>query len=42
MLINATYLKGLEIRATDGQLGTVDDVYFDDETWAVGLAGGKS
>jgi hypothetical protein len=35
MLVNATHLKGLEIRATDGELGTVDQFYFDDETWAV-------
>lgn len=35
MLINATYLKGLVIRATDGELGTVDQFYFDDETWGV-------
>ncbi len=35
MLTNATYLKGLVIRATDGELGTVDELYFDDETWAV-------
>ena len=35
MLTNAKHLKGLAIRATDGELGTVDDVYFDDESWAV-------
>ncbi len=35
MLVNAKHLKGLEIRATDGDLGTVDQFYFDDETWAV-------
>ncbi len=35
MLTNATYLKGLVIRATDGELGTVDQFYFDDETWAI-------
>ncbi len=34
MLTKATYLKGLVIRATDGELGTVDQLYFDDETWA--------
>ena len=28
-------LKGFAIRATDGELGSVDQVYFDDETWAV-------
>jgi hypothetical protein len=26
---------GFTIRSTDGDLGTVDDLYFDDETWAV-------
>ena len=35
MLTNATQLKGLVIRATDGELGTVDQSYFDDESWAV-------
>jgi sporulation protein YlmC with PRC-barrel domain len=35
MLTNATHLKGLEIRATDGEIGTVDQFYFDDETWAI-------
>jgi hypothetical protein len=35
MLTNATFLKGLSIQATDGELGTVDQFYFDDETWAI-------
>ena len=35
MLVNATYLEGLAVRATDGELGTVDEFYFDDETWAI-------
>jgi hypothetical protein len=35
MLTNATQLKGLAIRATDGEIGTVDQFYFDDETWAI-------
>ncbi|MEO8338557.1 MAG: PRC-barrel domain-containing protein [Nitrospirota bacterium] len=35
MLTNATYLKGLVIRAPDGEIGTVDDFLFDDETWAI-------
>ncbi len=35
MLVNATHLNGLAISATDGELGTVDQFYFDDETWAV-------
>ena len=35
MLTNAAHLKGLVIRATDGELGTVDQLYFDDETWAI-------
>ena len=25
----------MTIRATDGELGTVDELYFDDETWAI-------
>ena len=35
MLMNTADLKGLVIRATDGELGTVDQLYFDDETWAI-------
>jgi hypothetical protein len=35
MLTNATFLKGLVIHATDGELGTVDQFYFDDETWGI-------
>lgn len=35
MLSNAGHLKGFVIHATDGELGTVDQFYFDDETWAV-------
>src|SRR5450756_2038787 len=35
MLTNATDLKGVVIRATDGELGTVDQLYFDDVTWAI-------
>ena len=35
MLTNLTFLKGLVIQATDGELGTVDQFYFDDETWAI-------
>jgi hypothetical protein len=35
MLTNAKHLKGLVIGATDGELGTVDQLYFEDETWAI-------
>jgi hypothetical protein len=35
MLRNAKDLHGLTIRATDGDIGTVDEFYFDDETWVV-------
>jgi len=35
MLTNAAHLRGLEIHATDGKIGTVDHFYFDDETWAI-------
>src|ERR1700677_3067215 len=35
MLTNAVHLKGLVVRATDGELGTVDQLYFDDDTWAI-------
>jgi hypothetical protein len=50
MLTKTTHLKGFVIRATDGELGTVDQFYFDDETWAIryltvetgGWLGGRS
>ena len=35
MLMNTSHLKGLAILASDGELGTVAELYFDDETWAV-------
>ena len=35
MLRNTAHLKGFAIRATDGELGTVDQLYFDDKTWAI-------
>ena len=35
MLTNAKHLKGLQIRAKEGDIGTVDEFYFDDETWAI-------
>jgi hypothetical protein len=35
MLRNITHLKGFAIRATDGELGTVEQFYFDDKTWAI-------
>jgi hypothetical protein len=50
MVKNDKEIRGLTIRATDGELGTVEDLYFDDETWAVryltvqtgGWLGGRS
>jgi hypothetical protein len=35
MLTNTAHLKGLTIRAIDGEIGTVDQLYFDDDTWAI-------
>jgi hypothetical protein len=35
MLTNTSRLKGVVVRATDGELGTVDQLYFDDNTWAI-------
>ncbi len=35
MLTNVKHLKGLVVRATDGEIGTVDQLYFDDETWGI-------
>jgi hypothetical protein len=50
MLTNTTHLKGFAIHATDGELGTVEQFYFDDETWGIryltvatgGWLGGRS
>jgi hypothetical protein len=35
MITNAEFLKGLAIHATNGEIGTVDEFYFDDETWTI-------
>jgi sporulation protein YlmC with PRC-barrel domain len=35
MLRNVKELRGYAILATDGVIGEVDDVYFDDEDWAI-------
>jgi len=35
MLTNTAQLKGVTIRTTDGEMGTVEQFYFDDETWAI-------
>jgi hypothetical protein len=35
MLRNAEDLHGFTTRATDGEIGTVDQFYFDDESWAI-------
>jgi hypothetical protein len=35
MFTSTKDLKGLAIRAKDGEIGSVNDVYFDDVTWAV-------
>src|SRR5688500_2693931 len=35
MLRNVNDLRGFAIHATDGVIGEVDDLYFDDENWAV-------
>ncbi len=35
MLTNTKDLKGLTIHATDGEMGNVDQLYFDDKTWAI-------
>ena len=35
MLRSFKTLRGLAIRATDGRIGTVSDVYFDDRSWRV-------
>ncbi len=35
MIINSKTLQGLIVHATDGELGTVDQLYFDDQSWAI-------
>jgi len=35
MLRNSKDLEGCAIGATDGTIGEVKDLYFDDETWAI-------
>jgi len=35
LLRNVTRLRNFEIRARDGEVGTLDQFYFDDETWAI-------
>jgi len=35
MLKNSTFLKDLVIHATDGELGRVEEFYFDDEAWGI-------
>ena len=35
MLRNVTQLKGFAIRARNGEVGTLDQFYFDDEIWAI-------
>jgi hypothetical protein len=35
MLTNTKDLNGLVLRAVDGELGSVDEVYFDDQSWTV-------
>ena len=35
MLLSTEILRDLELAATDGNVGTVEDVYFDDHRWVV-------
>src|SRR5262250_23282 len=35
MLRAASHLKGTSIAATDGDIGSVSDLYFDDLTWTI-------
>ena len=35
MLRNVTQLTGFAIRARDGEIGTLERFYFDDESWAI-------
>jgi PRC-barrel domain len=50
MLINSKELNGFSVHAEDGELGTIEELYFDDDTWGVrylivqtgGWLGGRS
>jgi len=35
MLRSINDLRGLTIRATDGEIGSVDQFFFDDERWSI-------
>jgi hypothetical protein len=35
MIVNSKLLHGLTVRAQDGDLGSVEQLYFDDETWTI-------
>lgn len=35
MLTNNKKLKGLIVRASDGEIGSIDQLYFDDQSWAI-------
>jgi len=35
MLIAATHLKDFAIHATDGEIGSIEEFYFDDEKWTI-------
>ena len=35
MLRTASHLKGTSIAATDGEIGSVQDLYFDDHSWTI-------
>ena len=38
MLLNAKELEGYSLRASDGEIGTVKDTYFDDRQWKIRYA----
>ena len=35
MLRNADTIRGCTVGASDGEVGKVDDLYFDDQTWTI-------
>jgi hypothetical protein len=41
ILRSVTHLKDYVIQATDGEIGKVDQFYFDDETWAIRYLDGR-
>ena len=35
MIRSVKHLKAFDIQATDGSIGSIEDLYFDDERWTI-------